>query len=169
MITRSHTANTSRSLPSRVMAVLLSAVLFCTGLSLGSFASAEELPVLETDVSQGSSGNLLIGIQGTYIDQISEALDLINSYRLEACQNGYSNPDGSGSLTMSDYEPIQWSDGLEYIARIRAAEASQTEDHAALPFRHRRGRLLTESVLHGTVRRICCMVSSSGTARRSPI
>lgn len=129
MKTRSHTANTSRSLPSRVMAVLLSAVLFCTGLSLGSFASAEELPVLETDVSQGSSGNLLIGIQGTYIDQISEALDLINSYRLEACQNGYPNPDGSGSLTMSDYEPIQWSDGLEYIARIRAAEASQTEDH----------------------------------------
>ena len=58
MKTRSHTANTSRSLPSRVMAVLLSAVLFCTGLSLGSFASAEELPVLETDVSQGSSGNL---------------------------------------------------------------------------------------------------------------
>lgn len=129
MKTRSHAANTSRSLPSRVMAVLLSAVLFCTGLSLGSFASAEELPVLETDVSQASSGNLLIGIQGTYIDQISEALDLINSYRLEACQNGYPNPDGSGSLTMSDYEPIQWSDGLEYIARIRAAEASQTEDH----------------------------------------
>ena len=129
MKTRLHAANTSRSLPSRVMAVLLSAVLFCTGLSLGSFASAEELPVLETDVSQASSGNLLIGIQGTYIEQISEALDLINSYRLEACQNGYPNPNGSGSLTMSDYEPIQWSDGLEYIARIRAAEASQTEDH----------------------------------------
>ena len=96
MKTRSHAANTSRSLPSRVMAVLLSAVLFCTGLSLGSFASAEELPVLETDVSQASSGNLLIGIQGTYIDQISEALDLINSYRLEACQNGYPTPAGSG-------------------------------------------------------------------------
>ena len=146
MKTRSHTANTSRSLPSRVMAVLLSAVLFCTGLSLGSFASAEELPVLETDVSQGSSGNLLIGIQGTYIDQISEALDLINSYRLEACQNGYPNPDGSGQKIMC-----------------------VPTEKAALPFRHRRGRLLTESVLHGTVRRICCMVSSSGTARRSPI
>ena len=92
MKTRSHTANTSRSLPSRVMAVLLSAVLFCTGLSLGSFASAEELPVLETDVSQGSSGNLLIGIQGTYIDQISEALDLINSYRLGQGQHRDSSP-----------------------------------------------------------------------------
>lgn len=172
MKTRSHTANTSRSLPSRVMAVLLSAVLFCTGLSLGSLASAEELPVLETDVSQGSSGNLLIGIQGTYIDQISEALDLINSYRLEACQNGYPNPDGSGSLTMSRSSGrTDWSISHGSVPQRlpRQKIMCVPTEKAALPFRHRQGRLLTESVLHGTVRRICCMVSSSGTARRSPI
>lgn len=155
MKTRSHAANTSRSLPSRVMAVLLSAVLFCTGLSLGSFASAEELPVLETDVSQASSGNLLIGIQGTYIDQISEALDLINSYRLEACQNGYPNPDGSGSLTMSDYEPIQWSDGLEYIGTDPCRRSFPDRRSCA----YQRRKLLCHSGIGGDVfsRRVSCM------------
>ena len=85
--------------------------------------------MLETDVTQGTSDTTLVGIPGTYIQQISEALELINSYRKEACDNGYPNPSTGAALTSSDYVPIQWSDDLEYIARIRAAESSQTMGH----------------------------------------
>ena len=114
----------------RMAAAVVSVVLLVTGLSLHSVVNAEtSLPVLETDVTQGTSNTTLVGIPGTYIQQISEALELINSYRKEACDNGYPNPSTGAALTSSDYVPIQWSDDLEYIARIRAAESSQTMGH----------------------------------------
>ena len=114
----------------RMAAAVVSVVLLVTGLSLHSVVNAEtSLPVLETDVTQGTSDTTLVGIPGTYIQQISEALELINSYRKEACDNGYPNPSTGAALTSSDYVPIQWSDDLEYIARIRAAESSQTMGH----------------------------------------
>ncbi|MFR4393405.1 MAG: CAP domain-containing protein [Ruminococcus callidus] len=68
------------------------------------------------------------GHTGYVYQQISEALELINSYRKEACDNGYPNPSTGAALT-SRTMPIQWSDDLEYIARIRAAESSQTMGH----------------------------------------
>ncbi len=39
------------------------------------------------------------------------------------------NPSTGNPLTMADYVPIRWSSDLEYIARIRAAEASVTMAH----------------------------------------
>lgn len=117
----------------RAAALLLSAVLLVTGLSFGSMrVTAEDgaaLPVWDTDAAQGGDETTLIGVSGTYVNQISEALDLINSYRKEACDNGYPDPNTGSTLTPSDYVPMQWSEGLEYIARIRAAEASQTVAH----------------------------------------
>ena len=35
----------------------------------------------------------------------------------------------SRKLTMADYVPLKWSSDLEYIARIRSAEASVRKDH----------------------------------------
>ena len=80
----------------RAAALLLSAVLLVTGLSFGSMrVTAEDgaaLPVWDTDAAQGGDETTLIGVSGTYVNQISEALDLINSYRKEACDNGYPDP-----------------------------------------------------------------------------
>ena len=57
-------------------------------------------------------------------------MKLINQYRKEACDKGYPDPrDSSRKLTSSDYVPIKWSSDLEYIARIRAAEASILVSH----------------------------------------
>ena len=90
---------------------------------------ASALEICDTDVTTSSDGNVMIGIEGTYIECEKKAVDLINSYRLEACQKGYINPSSGEKLTMSDYVPIKWSDDLEYIARIRAAESSVTMAH----------------------------------------
>lgn len=85
--------------------------------------------ILPTDVSQASQGCILLGIEGKYVVQIQEALDRVNAIRLEACEEGLINPSTGEKLTVSDYVPIRWSSDLEYIARIRAAEASLTMAH----------------------------------------
>lgn len=85
--------------------------------------------VIPTDVTSPSSGCTLLGIEGKYIVQIPEALARINQIRQEACEEGVRNPATGKPLTSSDYVPIKWSSDLEYIARIRAAEASVTMDH----------------------------------------
>lgn len=85
--------------------------------------------VLPTDVAEASAGCTLLGIRGKYIVQIPQALQRINEIRKEACEEGVINPSTGKPLTSSDYVPIRWSSDLEYIARIRAAEASVTMDH----------------------------------------
>lgn len=45
-------------------------------------------------------------------------------------EEGVQDPrDSSKKLTMADYVPLKWSSDLEYIARIRSAEASVRRDH----------------------------------------
>lgn len=86
--------------------------------------------IIPTDKTTASDGCLLVGVKGTYLADAQNALDLINQYRKEACDNGYPDPRDSGrKLTSSDYKPIKWSSDLEYIARIRAAEASVLISH----------------------------------------
>lgn len=51
-------------------------------------------------------------------------MNRINEIRLEACKEGVENPSTGSPLTEDDYVPIKWSSSLEYIARVRAAEAS---------------------------------------------
>ena len=91
------------------------------------------LPVIDTDVTSPSEGCAMLGLRGSYVSNVSGALERINEIRLEACREGVENPDNPGTpLTMDDYVPIKWSSGLEYIARIRAAEASVSMGHVRL-------------------------------------
>lgn len=86
--------------------------------------------LIPTDTSVASDGCVLVGVMGTYIADAKNALDQINKYRKEACEKGYPDPRNSKrKLTKLDYVPIKWSSDLEYIARIRAAEASVVMDH----------------------------------------
>lgn len=86
--------------------------------------------IIPTDTNVAGTGNILLGVKGSYPDGANDALKLINSYRWEACKNGYPDPrDPSRKLTKEDYVPIRWSSDLEYIARIRAAEASVETSH----------------------------------------
>lgn len=105
------------------------AIVLVGTMPLNSVSAATVLP---STTSSPKSGCTFLGIEGKYIAQIQEALDRINEIRLEACKEGVKNPSTGNPLTVNDYVPIQWSADLEYIARIRAAEASVTMDHKRL-------------------------------------
>lgn len=73
---------------------------------------------------------MLVGVKGSYITDIQAVLARVNAIRKEACEEGVPDPrNAKRKLTPSDYVPIRWSSDLEYIARIRAAEASLVIDH----------------------------------------
>lgn len=83
-----------------------------------------------TDRDIPSEGCLLVGFEGQYFEAKKEdILDRINAIRWEACQEGVLNPCTDQPLTESDYQPLKWSYDLEWIAQIRAAEASICLDH----------------------------------------
>lgn len=86
--------------------------------------SAEAAVVLPTDVSKASGACTLMGVRGDYITDSEAALKRINAIRLEACKEGVINPSTGKPLKKSDYVPMKWSYDMEYVARIRAAEAS---------------------------------------------
>ena len=89
--------------------------------------------ILQTDVTTAKNDRTFLGIRGSYITDMQNALDRINAIRKEACNEGIKDPrDESRNLTSSDYVPIKWSSDLEYIARIRAAEASVYRQHTRL-------------------------------------
>ena len=86
--------------------------------------------IIPTDTNTAGAGNILLGVKGSYLAGANAALKLINEYRWEACKKGYPDPrNPSRKLTTADYVPIKWSSDLEYIARIRAAEASVVAEH----------------------------------------
>ena len=90
-----------------------------------------EYPIMETDVSEASEDCVMLGLPGKYISDVQAALDRINEIRLEACKEGVPTPGNKEvPLTEADYVPIRWSNDLEYIARIRAAESALTINHA---------------------------------------
>ena len=91
-----------------------------SGISWGSSNQ-----ILPTDVTAARAGCVLLGVKGSYLSDRQGVLDEINRIRKEACDEGVQDPrNPSRKLTPSDYVPIKWSADLEYIARIRAAEAS---------------------------------------------
>ena len=107
--------------------LMLSMVIFAVGC-MKTTACAETMRA--TDVSEASEGNVLLGIRGTYLSATKEQiLNRVNAIRKEACDKGYLNPDTGGRLTSADYVPIRWSSDLEWIAQIRAVEATVCEDH----------------------------------------
>ena len=79
--------------------------------------------ILCADVAAPGDGCMFLGIQGSYYANSQEALDRINEMRLEACSEGVKDPrNPSRNLTEEDYVPLQWSQSLELIARLRSAE-----------------------------------------------
>lgn len=101
---------------------------------LFSIAVHADTPVMDTDVSTPSDECVFLGLEGTFLNNAKEALDLVNEIRLEACNSGSikdpRNP--SRYLQPSDYVPIKWSSTLEKIARIRSAEAALTLYHSRI-------------------------------------
>lgn len=84
---------------------------------------AEET-VYQTDRTTPNMNCSLVGIRGKYAIQQQEVMDQLNKIRYEACEQGVMHPETRQKLTLEDYVPLEWSSDLEYIARIRAAEAS---------------------------------------------
>ena len=86
--------------------------------------------LLPTDVTTSRDGCVLVGVKGSYITDVQAVLARVNAIRKEACEEGVPDPrNAKRKLTPSDYVPIRWSSDLEYIARIRAAEASLVIAH----------------------------------------
>ena len=112
------------------MKKVLMAFFFCLLFSV----SVQAKDVLPTNKTTASEGCTLVGVEGEYITDAQNALKRINEIRYEACEEGvwkmdrYGNPT-TEKLTVSDYKPIKWSSALEYIARIRAAEATVVLAH----------------------------------------
>ena len=112
------------------MKKVLMAFFFCLLFSV----SVQAKDVLPTNKTTASEGCTLVGVEGEYITDAQNALKRINEIRYEACKEGVWKMDRYGKpttekLTVSDYKPIKWSSALEYIARIRAAEATVVLAH----------------------------------------
>ena len=116
----------------KIISLLVTFSFILTILSSFTVFKSNAATVLPTDVGTPRSGCVFLGVEGKYIVQIDEALNLINKIRQEACNEGVINPVTGKPLKKEDYVPIKWSADLEYVARIRAAEACITMDHARL-------------------------------------
>ena len=93
-------------------------------------ARDKDTRILGYDQTEMQENCIEVGIEGDYNAQADVALKHMNEIRLEACQQGVPMPGNpSEKLTMEDYKPLQWSNALEYVARIRAAEASVIPEH----------------------------------------
>lgn len=122
-------------------AMLTAAVAFAP--IAGVTASASSVSAAQEAVASGAhrcnvdkpgEGYSFVQIEGNFTQTpVEEIINLINSYRLEACENGYPKPwNPSMPLTMADYHPIKWSRELQETAMLRAAEASLTGYHFSL-------------------------------------
>ena len=136
-------------------AVLAGAMLVSGGAVSMTVSAASAKPVLNTDVTVPSAGNVLIGMEGTYANDIKAALDLVNQYRREACNNGYPNPVDGKKLTPSEYVPCSGLPGWNIwhaSVRRRVPRRSPTNAPTALTvLRSRRLAVIVpaESALRG--------------------
>ena len=113
----------------QMIAAALTAALLFSQADMVQARSANT-QVLSSDRTELAQNCMEAGVEGEYITEAEAVLQRINAIRQEACQEGVPNPQNpSEALTMDDYKPLQWSSDLEYMARIRAAEASIVPDH----------------------------------------
>ncbi|MBQ8120835.1 MAG: cell wall-binding repeat-containing protein [Ruminococcus sp.] len=108
------------------------ALTACAAVSVAICASAYDAKtnLLKQYEQTKNTGIVNVGISGSFIDDINNAINRVNAIRKEACDQGVWDPrNSSRKLTSSDYVPIQWSHELEEVARLRAAEASMTISH----------------------------------------
>lgn len=109
----------------KVIVLVAFCIVFCK-------TTAEAAEILPTNVTKPSSGCIFVGLEGAFVEDADVALNRINEIRLEACREGVKNPANGKPLTEKDYVPIKWSYDLQYISRIRAAEASVNISHTRL-------------------------------------
>lgn len=110
----------------KITALLLIFIMSVTQIP----ATVQAAAVRPADVKKAGSGNILIGVSGTFekVDK-SDILKRVNDIRKEACTKGYNNPNTGRKLKPSDYVPLKWSSNLEWIAQLRAAECTVNEGH----------------------------------------
>jgi uncharacterized protein YjdB len=84
-------------------------------LVVGNRRIAEAVSYRGADVTTPSGTNLFIAVEGNYPEiDIDAVVNRVNEMRQEAYNEGL----------VSQYVPVQWDYGLEYIAQYRAAEAT---------------------------------------------
>ena len=105
--------------------LLVSSMIFIQTGGISQAASPRK-----ADVAKASQGNELIGVIGNYENVAkNKILKRINAIRKEACEKKYINPATGKKLSSDDYVAIKWSSELEWIAQLRAVEATVNEDH----------------------------------------
>ena len=100
----------------KMQTLLLLMILLFIGIRMDPSA----VTIYNTDVSAPASGNVFVGVKGSY-ENVSTAtiLKKINAIRQEAYKEGI----------VGQYIPIKWSADLEWMAQVRAAEASVYRSH----------------------------------------
>ena len=72
------------------------------------------------DVAAPGNGDFFLDVEGTYVEINTQAVvNRINAMRQEAYNEGL----------ISQYTPVQWDYGLDYIAQYRAVEAGVYYSH----------------------------------------
>jgi len=105
-------------------------VLFSLSLSVCVYAYDASTNIIKSYEMSKSSDVVNVGLHGSYINDVQNAINRVNAIRKEACDQGVPDPrNSSRNLTPSDYVPIQWSHDLEEVARLRAAEAALNVSH----------------------------------------
>ena len=104
---------------------ILTIFFLAAGMITGGTVTASAAgAVRNTNVTNPSSGNVLISYEGDFLYVSKDTiLARLNEIRYEACSEGVYG------LSMSDYVPLRWSSDLEWIAQTRAAEAALYHSH----------------------------------------
>ena len=100
--------------------IIIVFVILIMGISNITTCASDDISVRETDVSQPSSGNVFIAADGYFNElNVSNTVNRVNQIRKEAYNLGL----------VGNYVPIQWDNGLEWIAQIRSAESATYYGH----------------------------------------
>lgn len=125
--------NTKKFMGFALASVLVfSSSLSFSGVSEVGNVQAAGIPVKESVETTPSSGNIIVGVEGTnYTSDLQSLLNEINTLRKEACEAGnVPDPrDTSRMLTPSDYVPLKIGKNCQKAAEIRAVEASFNLEH----------------------------------------
>ena len=122
--------NRIRKIILKLSAAASAAVCAAAAGAVCSAAFDERSNFISSYEHKADSSCINVAFEGDYNAAVKQALDRINTFRLEACTEGVPDPrDPSRRLTKSDYVPIKWSYDLEQVARLRSAEATYYFSH----------------------------------------
>ena len=122
--------NRIRKIILKLSAAASAAVCAAAAGAVCSAAFDERSNFISSYEHKADSSCINVAFEGDYNAAVKQALDRINTFRLEACTEGVPDPRDPGRrLTKSDYVPIKWSYDLEQVARLRSAEATYYFSH----------------------------------------